>query len=80
MIRMPSTLSSTTVVRSPTWSWALRATIENFVSKAEQMIISGTTGMSSTSPSAHCCISRMTKPIRIVTPLTTRNVSGKARN
>ncbi|CAM5317567.1 hypothetical protein SALBM135S_06175 [Streptomyces alboniger] len=26
MMRMPSTLSSTTVVRSPTWSWARRAT------------------------------------------------------
>lgn len=28
MMRMPSTLSSTTVVRSPTWSWARRATSE----------------------------------------------------
>lgn len=80
MMRMPSTLSSTTVVRSPTWSWAWRATAENFVSKTRQRIISGAAGASSTSPSVHCCISRMTKPIRTVAPLTRRKVSGKARN
>ena len=80
MMRMPSTLSSTTVVRSPTWSWALRATTAYFVSKTEQRITSGTTGASSTNPSVHCCTSRMMKPTRIVVALTSRNVSGKARN
>lgn len=71
-IRMPSTLSSTTVVRSPTWSWALRATSEYFASKTEQTIISGTTGTSSTRPSVHSWPSRITKPTTIVVELTTR--------
>lgn len=77
---MPSTLSSTSVVRSPTWSCARRATFEYRFSKSQQTIITGTAGASSTSPSVHSWASMMTKPTRIVTPLTSRNVSGKARN
>ncbi|CAM5553875.1 hypothetical protein SMICM304S_06108 [Streptomyces microflavus] len=79
-IRMPSTLSSTTVVRSPTWSWAFRATSEYFVSNTEHRTISGTAGASSTRPSDQSWANRMTKPTRIVAALTTRKVSGNARN
>ncbi len=79
-IRMPSTLSSTTVVRSPVWSWAFRATSEYFVSNTEHRITSGTTGTSSTRPSDQSWAKRITKPTRIVAELTTRKVSGNARN
>lgn len=80
MIRMPSTLSSTTVVKSPTWSWAVRAASEYFDSKTELRAISGTAGASSTSPSVHSWRKRITNPMAIVTELTSRNVSGNARN
>ncbi len=80
MIRMPSTLSSTTVVRSPTWSCARRATAEYFFSKIPQVIITGMAGPRITSPSVQSWTSMMPTPTRIVTPLTSRNVSGKARN
>ncbi len=79
-MRMPSTLSSTTVVRSPTWSCARRATSEYRRSNIAHTIITGTAGPRITSPSAQSWASMMTTPTRIVTPLTSRNVSGKARN
>ncbi|CAM5643615.1 hypothetical protein SVIOM342S_01338 [Streptomyces violaceorubidus] len=80
MIRTPSTLSSTTVVRSPTWSCARRATAEYFFSKIPQVIITGMAGPRMTSPSVQSWTSMMPTPTRIVTPLTSRKVSGKARN
>ncbi len=80
MMRMPSTLSSTTVVRSPTWSWARRATSAYRRSKTTQVHITGTAGPRMTSPSTQSCISMITRPTRMVTPLTNRNVNGKARN
>ena len=80
MMRMPSTDSSTTVVRSPTWSWARRAATAYFASNTEHITINGSTGASSTRPSDHSWASRIPQPTRIVVPLTSRNVSGKARN
>ncbi|EYT83795.1 hypothetical protein CF54_05235 [Streptomyces sp. Tu 6176] len=80
MTRMPSTLSSTTVVRSPTWSCARRATRAYRLSKSALSTTSGTAGASITRPSDHSWSSMMITPTRIVTPLTSRNVRGKARN
>lgn len=80
MIRMPSTLSSTTVVRSPTWSWASRATRWYRFSKTMHVIITGMAGPRITSPSVQSWSSMMITPTVIVTLLTSRNVSGKARN
>lgn len=80
MILIPRTLSSTTVVRSPAWSWARRATTAYRFSKYTHITTTGTAGPRMTSPSVQSWSSMMTTPKRIVTELTSRNVSGKARN
>lgn len=79
-MRMPSTDSSTSVVRSPTWSCAVREATWYRASKYEQRITSGTTGPSRISPSDHCCTNRMAKPATIVAVLTARKTIGKVRN
>jgi hypothetical protein len=76
--RMPSADSSTVVAKSPSWSWASRATILYLRSNTVEIAISGSAPISTVSPSQKSSVNSTTSPTISVTLLTTRKTPTNA--